>query len=81
VPDDLSGEPAHPGEDAAEAGRDARPATPFWVKAFAAIALGVVLVFVVLLVLGGGHSPGRHAASGDPDHTPFTHLPGAQPQP
>jgi ABC-type transporter Mla subunit MlaD len=60
---------------------DARPGTPLWVKVFGAIALVVVLVFVVLLVVGSGHGPGRHAASADPDHTPSTQLTGAQPQP
>jgi hypothetical protein len=81
VADDFSGEGADAGEDAAEPGRDARPATPLWVKLFGAIALAVVLVFVVLLVLGGGHSPGRHAASGGHDHTPSTRLTGVQLQP
>jgi hypothetical protein len=80
VSDDFGGERADPGEDAAEAGRGARPGTPLWVKVFGAIALAVILVFVVLLVLGGGHSPGRHAASGGHDHT-STHVTGAQQQP
>jgi hypothetical protein len=35
--------------------------TPRWVKVFGAIALVVILVFVVLLLTGqGDHGPGRH---------------------
>jgi ABC-type transporter Mla subunit MlaD len=36
--------------------------TPLWVKVFAAVALAVLLLFVVLLLVGGGHGPGRHGA-------------------
>jgi len=36
-----------------------RPATPRWVKVFGAIALVVLLLFVVRL-FGGEHGPGRH---------------------
>ncbi len=35
--------------------------TPLWVKLFGIVALVVVLVFVVLLLTGQGHGPGRHA--------------------
>lgn len=39
-------------------------ATPRWVKVFAALALVVVVVFVVLLVAGrGDHGPSRHGAA------------------
>ncbi|MGH2921707.1 MAG: hypothetical protein ACRDKU_06555 [Gaiellaceae bacterium] len=35
--------------------------TPRWVKVFGAIALLVVLLFVIALLTGGGkHGPGRH---------------------
>jgi hypothetical protein len=37
--------------------------TPRWVKVFAAIALVIVVLFVVLL-LTGGHGPRRHTLSG-----------------
>jgi hypothetical protein len=43
--------------------------TPRWVKAFGIIAIVVALLFVILLVAGGGrHGPGRHRAfSGAPE--------------
>lgn len=39
--------------------------TPRWVKLFGAIALVVMLLFVVLLLTGRGgeHGPGRHGAA------------------
>jgi hypothetical protein len=38
--------------------------TPRWVKVFGAIALVVVVLFVVvLLIRGGEHGPGRHGGS------------------
>jgi hypothetical protein len=39
---------------------------PRWVKVFAALALLVLLLFIVLLVTGrgGDHGPGRHGSSG-----------------
>ena len=47
------------------AGRDeAIRRTPLWVKVFGGVALAVVLLFVILLLIGSGHGPGRHAASG-----------------
>lgn len=49
---------------------DATPAdesaagTPRWVKVFGAIALVVVVLFLVVLVIRGGeHGPGRHGGS------------------
>jgi hypothetical protein len=38
------------------------PGTPRWVKVFAIIAIGLVLLVVILLVIGGPgrHGPGRH---------------------
>ena len=46
---------------------DRPPSTPRWVKVFGIIAIVVVLIFVVIQLtgVGGGHGPGRHAASGD----------------
>jgi hypothetical protein len=41
------------------AGPDAR--TPRWVKVFGGISLVVVVIFLFLLIAGGGrHGPGRH---------------------
>jgi|GEM_PF-659910 len=47
-------------------GPDREPATstPRWVKVFGIIALLLVLLFVVL-ILTGGHDPGRHTPSSD----------------
>ena len=37
------------------------PATPRWVKLFAAVALVTVAVVVIAMLAGGGqHGPGRH---------------------
>jgi hypothetical protein len=44
--------PEHPDE--------AAPPTPRWVKVFGGVALAVVVLFLILLVVGGGHGPGRH---------------------
>lgn len=39
---------------------------PRWVKAFGiVVAILVVLVIAMLLIVGGEHGPGRHAASGE----------------
>ena len=49
---------------------------PRWVKIFGALALLVLLLFIVLLVTGRGgeHGPGRHGSSGGSstvgDHVP-----------
>jgi ABC-type transporter Mla subunit MlaD len=40
----------------------AEAGTPRWVKVFGIVALVVVVLFVVLL-LTGGHDPGRHMLS------------------
>lgn len=52
-------------EDAVDPGEpDTR--TPRWVKVSAAIALGVIVLLVAMLLLGGGnHGPGRHLGGGD----------------
>ena len=42
--------------------RESTAGTPRWVKVFGIIAIVVVLLFVVLLLAGGPHSPGRHGA-------------------
>jgi hypothetical protein len=47
--------------------RGSTTSTPLWVKVSGAIALVLVLLFVVLM-LTGGHGPGRHTGLGG--HTP-----------
>jgi hypothetical protein len=41
----------------------AETSTPLWVKVFGIVALLMVVLFVVLLVTGG-HGPGRHLLHG-----------------
>jgi len=40
------------------------PGTPRWVKVFGIIMTIVVLLFVVAIIFGSGHGPGRHTRSG-----------------
>jgi hypothetical protein len=41
------------------------PRTPRWVKVFGMIAIVAVLLFIIMLFVGGGqHGPGRHLPSG-----------------
>ena len=51
---------------------------PRWVKVFEALALLVLLLFIVLLVTGRGgeHGPGRHGSSGG-SSTVGEHVPPA----
>jgi hypothetical protein len=52
--------------------REPPPGTPRWVKVFGLIALVVLVLFVVVLLVGGGeHGPKRHAPAGD---TPGGHT-------
>jgi hypothetical protein len=44
---------------ASEASRHSTEGTPRWVKVFGIVAVVVVVLFVVLLI-AGGHGPGRH---------------------
>ena len=39
--------------------RESTSDTPLWVKVFGVIALALVVLFVILM-LTGGHGPGRH---------------------
>ena len=53
-----------PNDDSgAEPEERSNPGTPLWVKLFGLVALVVVVLFIVLL-LTGGHGPGRHAQPG-----------------
>jgi hypothetical protein len=51
-------------EAVSEAGRRSTEGTPRWVKVFGIVALVVVVLFVVLLIAGGPHNPGRHLGTG-----------------
>ena len=46
-----------------ETGRDSTERTPRWVKVFGIVTLLVVVLFVVLLIAGGRHNPGRHSGT------------------
>ena len=51
-----------PHEDSgAELEEGSDPGTPLWVKVFGFVAVVVVVLFVVLLLAGRGHGPGRHS--------------------
>jgi hypothetical protein len=53
-----------PRDDGAESEERSDPGTPLWVKVFGIVALVVVVLFIVLLLTGRGHGPGRHSQSG-----------------
>ena len=40
--------------------------TPLWVKLSGLVAVVVVALFLVVLLIGGGHGPGRHTLGDDP---------------
>ena len=51
----------HPDPSPGDARHTTASATPRWVKIFAAITVVVAILFVVVLLFGGDHGPGRHA--------------------
>jgi hypothetical protein len=55
-------DPARDPDNDETGGTDREPTagTPRWAKVFGIIAIVVVLLFAVLLLAGGPHSPGRH---------------------
>jgi hypothetical protein len=57
----------------AEASPEQAPGTPRWVKIFGAIAVAVIVLFVVLLLIGG-HGPGRHTKSNADDEAAATRV-------
>jgi hypothetical protein len=63
----MADPPAQPDTDddtGAPLDREPPAGTPRWVKVFGAIALVVVVLFVLVLILRGGeHGPGRHGGS------------------
>jgi hypothetical protein len=46
-----------------ETGSDVRSNTPLWVKISGLLVLVLVVAFVVVLIIGSGHRPGRHAGA------------------
>jgi hypothetical protein len=57
----MAAPPPYPdsnGDTGVESGRESPPSTPLWVKVFGIAFLVLVLVFVIMIV--GGHGPGRH---------------------
>lgn len=50
--------------------------TPRWVKISGIIALVLILLFVIMMLVGGGnHGPGRHVPSGDAGGHSFGTIP------
>jgi hypothetical protein len=58
--------------DDTDAGADggSTTGTPRWAKIFGIVALVVIVLFVVLLLVGGPHGPGRHMDGGTGGPTP-----------
>jgi hypothetical protein len=59
--------PRHPDTGDGGAGSDpgSTTGTPRWVKVFGLVALIVIVLFVVVILTGGGeHGPGRHTPGG-----------------
>ncbi len=50
--------------ESADTTPDTPARTPRWVKVFGAIATAVILLFLVLLLTGKDHGPGRHLDGG-----------------
>jgi ABC-type transporter Mla subunit MlaD len=64
-------DPAPPDDVAADGnGEIERPDTPLWVKVFGIVGLVVIVLFVVVLI-AGGHGPGRHSSDAPAGHAPF----------
>ena len=60
----MADQPPTPATGVADVRRGSRPPTPRWVKVFGVIAAVVILLFVILLLTGNGHGPGRHTGPG-----------------
>ena len=61
------------------ADRPSPAGTPRWVKVFGIAALVVIVLFVVLLLVGGPHNPGRHMDAGGGDQIVFAGPASQQP--
>lgn len=58
------GEPSEAPDGTGAIGRGSSPGAPRWVKVFGVIAVIVLVLFVILLLTGGDHGPGRHSDGG-----------------
>lgn len=63
VPSDALADPPPYPDSKGDTDRDT--STPRWVKVFGIIGLILVLLFVILLLTGRDHGPGRHASFSD----------------
>lgn len=61
-------------DDAERLERGPPTRTPRWVKVFGIITLIVLVLFVVLLVFGGGHGPSRHSDDAGGQRTPSSGM-------
>ena len=70
----MADPPRDPEADGSELGltRASPGGTPRWVKVCGIVALIVVALFVVLLVIGGPHNPGRHTSAGSAEVLPVS---------
>jgi hypothetical protein len=50
-----------------ELGPPDSPRPPRWVMVFGVLTILVVLAFVILMLAGGNHGPGRHLRPGAPN--------------
>jgi hypothetical protein len=59
----MTDSPSDPGSGAAP-DQGPAPATPRWVKVSGAVAVALIVLFVVLHLTGSGFDPGMHSGSG-----------------
>ena len=72
----MAEQSSNPGAGDTDGQRGPRPGTPHWVKVFGLVAAAVILLFVILLLTGNGHGPGRHLGpGGGKSHQPPPGLP------
>ena len=65
----MADPPPYP-DTGVEPDRGSTTGTPRWVKVFGIIALVAVVLFLVVMLIGGGeHGPGRHMSAGGSDTT------------
>lgn len=62
---DEASPPSEPRSEATGADHPSPPGAPRWAKVFGIIAAIVLAVFLVLLLTGNNHGPGRHVDGGE----------------